>query len=62
MEEKLKNFGSPRSEKATIASPISRPDTYVVLNLLPASRLEWLRQQSLRVAAVCRQSASLRLQ
>jgi hypothetical protein len=30
------------------------PNPYVVINPLPPSRIEWLRQQSLRVAAVFR--------
>ena len=42
----------------SIASPTSRESIYVVLNLLPPSRLEWLMQQSLHVAAVYRRSAS----
>jgi hypothetical protein len=36
----------------------AKPDTYVVLNPLPPSRIEWLKRQSLRVAAVFRLSKS----
>jgi hypothetical protein len=32
----------------------SKQDTYVVINLLPPERIEWLRQQSRRVAEVFR--------
>jgi hypothetical protein len=55
MEKNSDNSGEKNSDTSA-ASPTSKPDTYVVLNLLPPSRIEWLRQQSLRVAAVFRGS------
>lgn len=58
MDETLNSSGTRNSATASTASQTSRPDTYVVLNLLPPSRLEWLRQQSLHVAEVCRRLAS----
>ena len=42
----------------SIVSQTLRPDTYVVLDLLPQLRIEWLRQQSLHVAEVFRRSIS----
>jgi hypothetical protein len=52
------NSGEKNSDTASTASPTSKPHTYVVLNPLPPSRIEWLRRQSLRVAAVFRLSKS----
>jgi hypothetical protein len=40
------------------ALPTLRQDTYIVLNLLRPSELEWLKQQRMRVAEVFHQSAS----
>jgi hypothetical protein len=48
------NYSGP--DDPAPALPTSRPDTYVVLNRLPPSRIEWLRQQSGRVAEVFRRS------
>jgi hypothetical protein len=36
------------------AAEEEKPDTYVVLNPLPPSRIEWLKRQNLCVAAVFR--------
>jgi hypothetical protein len=58
MEERSKNSGKEHSATVSPASQTSRPDTYVVLNLLPPSRIEWLKQQSLQVAEVFHGSTS----
>ncbi len=57
MDQILTHSGDSYSDTGLSASPTSRQDTYVVLNLLPPSRIEWLRQQSLHVAEVFRRSA-----
>jgi len=56
METNLEISGGESLDTASTVSPTSKPDTYVVLNLLPPSRTEWLRRQSLSVAEVFRQS------
>jgi hypothetical protein len=61
METNLPNSGAPSSDTASTASPVWRQDTYLVLNPLTPSELEWLRQQSLHVAEVFRQSMSERI-
>jgi hypothetical protein len=43
------------------AAPTLRPETYRVLNPLTPSEIEWLRQQSARVAEVFRETASPRI-
>jgi hypothetical protein len=52
MEQNSNNSEDVNSDNASTASQTSGSNTYVVLNLLPPSRLEWLRQQSLKVADV----------
>jgi hypothetical protein len=47
------SYGS-KDGKIVVRQPPQPPDPYVVINPLPPSRIEWLRQQSLRVAAVFR--------
>lgn len=58
MDNNLITSGEPNLDTGSTAFPTSKVDTYVVLNPLPSSRLEWLSQQSLRVAEVSRQSIS----
>ncbi len=58
MDLNLKSGGELSSGTDLNVSPALKQDTYIVLNLLPPSRLEWLRQQSLHVAEVFRRSAS----
>jgi hypothetical protein len=58
MARNLNNPGAQNSDTDSPAPLTLHQDTYVVLNLLPPSRVEWLRQQSLRVAALFRQSSS----
>ena len=60
MEKTSNSSGAENSGTASTALPTSKPDTYVVLNPLPPSRIEWLKQQSLHVAEVFRQSMSER--
>jgi len=48
MEQEAEKSDAPDSENVSEL----RSETYVVLNLLPPERLAWLREQSLRVAAV----------
>jgi hypothetical protein len=55
-----RNSGVPSSDTASTASPILRQDIYLVLNPLTPSELAWLRQQSMHVAEVFRQSISER--
>jgi hypothetical protein len=54
------NSGLKKSDMESIVSHRSKPTTYVVSNLLPQSRIEWLRQQSVHVAEVFRRSADKR--
>ena len=54
----LTNSGTPFMAMERPASPTLRQDTYIVLNLLRPSELEWLKRQRLRVAEVFRQSVS----
>ena len=58
MEKNSINSGTPSAVTERPASPTLRQDTYIVLNLLRPSELEWLKQQRLRVAEVFRQSVS----
>ena len=60
MEMNLHNSGTLSSDMGSIALPTWRQDTYLVLNPLTPSELEWLRQQSMHVAEVFRQSMSER--
>ena len=55
MEKTSTDFGRHSSDTASIASPKSKPLSYVVSNPLPESRISWLREQSRHVAAVSRQ-------
>jgi hypothetical protein len=50
--QETENSGVPDLKRVLPPLPEGRPDTYVVLNLLPPERLAWLREQSLRVAEV----------
>jgi hypothetical protein len=52
MDRNSNTTGDGNSDTASTVSPTSKPATYVVLNLLPPSRIEWFRQQSLHVAVV----------
>jgi hypothetical protein len=58
MDKSLTSSGTGSSDTQSPASPILRPDTYRVLNPLPPSKLDWLKQQRLRVAEVFRLSNS----
>ena len=58
MDENSTNSGKESSDTQPPASPMLRPDTYRVLNPLPPSALDWLKQQRLRVAEVFRLSNS----
>ncbi|MGA2228462.1 MAG: hypothetical protein ABSH41_28850 [Syntrophobacteraceae bacterium] len=60
MATKSTTSGDKSSAMEPTASQTSRRDTYIVLNLLSPSRLEWLRQQRLLVAKAYQQSASAR--
>ena len=44
METNLHNSGAPSSDTESAASPTWRQDTYLVLNPLTPSELEWLLQ------------------
>ena len=58
MDHDLINSGTADLATERTASPTSRQDTYLALNPLTPSELEWLLQQRLRVAEVYRQSDS----
>ena len=51
MDETLINSGGHSLDTKPTASPTLRQDTYLVLNPLTPSELEWLMQQRLRIAA-----------
>jgi hypothetical protein len=51
MEENLISSSENSSDMEPTASPTLRQDTYLALNLLTPSELEWLMRQRLRVAA-----------
>jgi len=53
MEDNPKTSGPQSSDTASTLAE----SRYVVINRLPPERLEWLRQQSLHVAEVCRRAA-----
>jgi hypothetical protein len=58
MDKNLTSSGTKSSDTQQPASQTLRPDTYRVLNPLPPSALDWLKQQRLRVAEVFRLSNS----
>jgi hypothetical protein len=56
MDRSLTSSGTESSDTQPTALPTLRPDIYRVLNPLPASKLDWLKQQRLRVVEVFRLS------